>query len=123
MLNEKQLNCIKSLVLENKTQKEIAKEIKVTEQTICEWKKDAEFQKEIQTQTKECFSILAIKAQKELSNLLESKNEYIQLQAVKDVLDRAGYKPIDKQITGNASINYTANTYEEFIKNVKGNEY
>lgn len=123
MLNEKQLICIKSLLLEGKTQKEIAKDIKVSEQTICEWKKDNEFKEELHKQMKEYFSVLAVKAQKCLNKLLDSQNEYIQLQAIKDVLDRAGYKPVEKQITGNANINYTATTYEDFIKNVKGDEF
>ena len=55
--------------------------------------------------------------------LLESDNEYIKLQTIKDVLDRAGYKPIDKQLTGTANISYISNNYEEFIKNVQGEDF
>lgn len=123
MLNEKQQKCIKSMVIENKTQKQIAREIQVSEQTICEWKKSKEFKDELQNEVREYFGILAIKAQKALNMLLESDNEYIKLQTIKDVLDRAGYKPIDKQLTGTANISYISNNYEEFIKNVQGEDF
>lgn len=97
MLSEKQMQCINLMVIENKTQKQIAKELKITEQTICNWKKDKEFKNEIEKNIKENFSSLALDAQKELKKLLKSNNEYIKMQAVKDILDRAGYKPIERR--------------------------
>ena len=97
MLSEKQMQCINLMVIENKTQKQIAKELNITEQTICNWKKDKEFKNEIEKNIKENFGSLAIDAQKELKKLLKSNNEYIKMQAVKDVLDRAGYKPIERR--------------------------
>lgn len=96
-LNEKQLKCINLMITSNKTQKTIAKEIEVSEKTICEWKKKKEFKNELQKQIQNNFSLLAIDAQKELKKLLKSKNEYIRIQAVKDVLDRAGYKPVERR--------------------------
>ena len=85
------------MITTNKTQKQIAKEIEVSEKTICEWKKQKEFKDEIDKNIKENFSSLAIDAQKELKKLLKSKNENIRIQAVKDILDRAGYKPVEKR--------------------------
>lgn len=85
------------MITTNKTQKQIAKEIEVSEKTICEWKKQKEFKDEIDKNIKENFGSLAVDAQKELKNLLKSKNEYIRIQAVKDILDRAGYKPIERR--------------------------
>lgn len=96
MLNEKQQKCVMLMITGNKTQKQIAKEIQISENTICEWKKNKEFKEEIQSQIKDNFGSLAIEAQKELKKLLKSKNENIKMQAIKDVLDRAGYKPIEK---------------------------
>lgn len=96
MLNEKQQKCVILMITTNKTQKQIANEIQVSENTICEWKKDEEFKSEIQKQMKENFGSLAIEAQQELRKLLRSKNENVKIQAIKDVLDRAGYKPTDK---------------------------
>lgn len=95
-LNEKQLKCINLMITSNKTQKTIAKEIEVSQKTICEWKKKKEFKDELQKQIQNNFSLLAIDAQKELKKLLKSKNEYIRIQAVKDVLERAGYKPAER---------------------------
>ena len=97
MLSEKQMQCINLMVIENKTQKQIAKELKITEQTICNWKKDKEFKNEIENNIKENFGSLAVEAQKELKKLLKSNNEYIKMQAVKDILDRAGYKPVERR--------------------------
>ena len=97
MLSEKQMQCINLMVIENKTQKQIAKELKITEQTICNWKKDKEFKNEIEQNIKENFGSLALDAQKELKKLLKSNNEYIKMQAVKDILDRAGYKPVERR--------------------------
>lgn len=96
-LTDKQEKCIKLMITTNKTQKQIAKEIEVSEKTICEWKKQKEFKDEIDKNIKENFSSLAIDAQKELKKLLKSKNENIRIQAVKDILDRAGYKPVEKR--------------------------
>ena len=97
MLSEKQMQCINLMVIENKTQKQIAKELKITEQTICNWKKDKEFKNEIENNIKENVGSLALDAQKELKKLLKSNNEYIKMQAVKDILDRAGYKPVERR--------------------------
>lgn len=97
MLSEKQIQCINSMVTKNKTQKQIAKELKITEQTICNWKKEKEFKNEIEKNIKGNFGLLAIDAQNELKKLLKSNNEYIKMQAVKDILDRAGYKPVERK--------------------------
>ena len=96
-MTDKQEKCITLIVTTNKTQKQIAKEIEVSEKTICEWKKQKEFKDAIDKNIKENFSSLALDAQKELKKLLKSNNEYIRIQAVKDILDRAGYKPVEKR--------------------------
>ena len=79
MLNEKQQKCVILMITSNKTQKQIAKEIQVSENTICEWKKDKEFKEEIQKQMKDNFGSLAIEAQQELKKLLKSKNENVKM--------------------------------------------
>lgn len=96
-MTDRQEKCINLMITTNKTQKQIAKEIEVSEKTICEWKKQKDFKENIQKRIQENFSSLAIEAQKELNKLLKSKNEYIRIQAVKDILDRAGYKPIERR--------------------------
>lgn len=114
MLNEKQQKCIVLMITSDKTQRQIAKELQINENTISEWKKDKEFKEEIQKQMQENFRALAIEAQQKLKKLLNSKNEYIQIQAIKDILDRAGYKPTDKtEISG--SIENSSNLILESI--------
>ena len=54
---------------------------------------------------KENFGSLAIEAQQELRKLLKSKNENVKMQAIKDILDRAGYKPVEKtEISGTGRV-------------------
>lgn len=105
------------MITTNKTQKQIAKEIEVSEKTICEWKKDKDFKEKTQQQMKENFGSLAVDAQKELKKLLKSKNENIKMQAIKDVLDRAGYKPQEKvNISGEVNNPFSGMTTEELRK-------
>lgn len=123
MLNEKQKKCIMLMITGCKTQKQIAKEIQISENTISEWKKDKEFKNEIQIQMRENFGSLAVEAQKKLKKLLNSKNEYIQIQAVKDILDRAGYKPKeDVKISGEVNNPFSGMTTEELRNIVNGNK-
>ena len=91
MLNEKQAKCLNLMVTTNKAQKEIAQEINVTEKTICEWKKDSEFKIAIKRLINCNFNLLSLKAQQRLDKLLDSDNEYIQLQTAKDILNRNGF--------------------------------
>lgn len=114
MLNERQQKCIKLMLTTNKTQKQIAKEIQVSENSISEWKKNNEFKEELQKQMKDNFGSLAIVAQKELGKLLKSKNPNIRIQAIKDLLDRAGYKPTDK-VNVNGTIESPSNKILESI--------
>lgn len=96
MISKEQQTCITLMVSTNKTQKQIAKELKITEQTICNWKKQKEFSEMLQEEIKNNFGSLAVEAQKELKKLLKSKNAVVKMQAVKDVLDRAGFKPTER---------------------------
>ncbi len=113
MLSESQIKCINLMVTEHRTQKQIAKEINITEKTICQWKKDKEFREEIEKQMRENFGSLAIEAQQKLKKLLDSKNESIQMQAIKDVLDRAGYKPVEKtEISGTGVVQLVDDVHE-----------
>ena len=69
------------------------------------FKRNKEFKEEIQKQMRENFGSLAIEAQQKLKKLLNSKNENIQIQAIKDVLDRAGFKPVEKaEITAESKV-------------------
>ncbi len=122
MLNEKQEKCINLMITTNKKQKQIANEINISEKTICEWKKQKEFKEEIQNSMRENFNLLAIEAQKELKKLLKSKNEYVKMQAIKDILDRSGFKPTDK-IEHSGNIESPHLTLLESINRQLGNNH
>lgn len=62
MLSAKQKKCIELMTLGTLSQKEIAKEIKITEQTLCNWKKDEEFMAELETRVRTSIQSLAAKA-------------------------------------------------------------
>lgn len=115
MLNEKQEMCITLMITTSKTQKQIAKQINVTEKTICDWKKDQEFKNEIKKQMNDNFGSLAIVAQKQLAKLLKTKNEKVKIQAIKDVLDRAGYKP-KEEIEVSRSTNEITDEIDKYIQ-------
>lgn len=76
---------------------EIASLLKVSEQTICNWKKDSGFMEEYEKSTRSTLQSLVPKAIKRIEKLLNANNEVVQLGAAKDILDRTGYKPTDKQ--------------------------
>ena len=79
-----------------KTQKEIAEEIKVSEQTLCKWKKEEEFQEEYKALITEFIQGIAGEAIHTQHRLLKARSEMVQLMTAKDILDRAGYKAEEK---------------------------
>lgn len=102
MLKPKQRKCIELLVCGQYTQAQIARELKITPQTICNWKKEAEFSQELNECTKRCIQTLAPKAVKTLESLLNSESDNVRFSAAKDILDRTGFKPSDNvNINGN----------------------
>ena len=60
-------------------------------------------------QIQETIGINATKAVQQVAKLATgAKSEYVQLEASKDILDRAGYKPIDRaqvQVAGDIRVN------------------
>lgn len=93
MLSAKQRKCIEKLVTGRYTQAQIAKELKITPQTICNWKKDPDFSQELQACLKSCIQTLAPKAVKTLESLLNSESDNVRFSAARDILDRTGFKP------------------------------
>ena len=95
-MNPKQIKCIELLLEGDMTQKEIAKAIKVSENTICNWKKDDDFRAEYETALRGNIQMAAGEAYKTQVKLLKSRSEMVRHYAAKDILDRAGLKPTDK---------------------------
>ena len=96
MLNAKQKKCLELMALGEFSQKEIANQIKVTEQTVSNWKKNEEFMNEYNSLVKLSIQSLAAKAFKTHTSLLKARSEMVRYMVAKDILDRAGFKPSDK---------------------------
>ncbi|MFT8313188.1 MAG: phBC6A51 family helix-turn-helix protein [Clostridium sp.] len=106
MLSKKQLKCIKLMVETDLKQKEIAEEIKVSEQSISKWKRDVEFKNEYDRCLKESIDYASKDAAKTMTKLLKARSEMVRYYAAKDILDRTGLKPIDKvEHSGNVTVN------------------
>ena len=95
MLKPRQKKCIEMLVSGAMTQADVAAALKVTEQTICNWKKNEEFAEELAAANRLVISSLVPAAVQRTKALLNAESEAVQLAAAKDILDRAGYKPQD----------------------------
>lgn len=117
MLSTKQKKCIELMLLGEITQAQIAKELKVTEQTICNWKKNSEFAKELADGNRIAISSLVPRAINKTAALLNAESEQVQLAAAKDILDRAGYKAQD-DIKLNANI--TSEKLADVFKQIGG---
>lgn len=100
MLNAKQLKCIELMVTTNKTQRTIAKELDVREETISRWKKESVFKTEFDKQMKESINLSSAIAYQTILKLMNAKSEMVRFYAAKDILDRAGYS-YDKNNTNN----------------------
>lgn len=95
MLNAKQQKAVKLMFEGEMTQKQIAEELKVSEQTIVNWRKKAEFKDELLSLERNYLKGLAPKALKTMEKLLEAKSELVRYNAASDILDRTGHKPVD----------------------------
>lgn len=95
MLNPKQCKCIELMTAGDRTQKEIADILRVSENTITNWKKNEEFIAEYTLALKNSMKDVAAKAFLTEVTLLRARSEMVRLMAAKDILDRAGFKPDD----------------------------
>jgi len=110
VLNGKQLKAARMLAEGDKTQKEIAEELKITPQTMVRWKqlpefkeKVAEFLDELLDDQKKELKRLSKKATRTMEKLLDARSEMVRYHAAKDILDRVGLKP-EEQAVNNANI-------------------
>ena len=109
MLKPKQLKCLELMISGTMTDKEIAKAINVSQKTICDWKKNnTEFQDEYSSLMRNSLQYAAPKAFRKQMSLLQSKNDMVAHLAAKDIMDRAGFSPVDK-IDLNADVDMELN--------------
>lgn len=76
---------------------EIAAEIDVNRSTISRWKHNDKFREGFKGYQAEHLSKQVPKALQTLINLLDAKSELVRYQASKDILDRTGYTPVERQ--------------------------
>lgn len=103
-LSKRKLKAVKLIAEGNKTVEEIAQECKVSRQSIYNWKKNEEFKKaiddfeeELREDIKHKLISMSPKALKEFNKLLSARSEMVRFQAIKDLFDRIGMKPVEKQ--------------------------
>ena len=76
---------------------EIAVEIDVNRSTISRWKHNDKFREGFKGYQAEHLSKQVPKALQTMINLLDAKSELVCYQASKDILDRTGYTPVERQ--------------------------
>ena len=104
-LTGKQLQAVELMISTKLTQIEIAHAVGVCDETVHRWTKNPLFRAKVEEENKKRFHDLAVAAQKEMEKLaLKGKQEQTRLQACKDILDRAGYKPREEIDLGGIDI-------------------
>lgn len=98
MLKPKQTECLKLMMENPKIKgKDLAAELNVSEKTISQWKnKNEEFQNEYNALVRSKIQYAAAQALGKQIELLQSKNDMVSHLAAKDILDRAGFNPVEK---------------------------
>lgn len=96
MLSARQQKCVRLMASGEMTQRQIAEELKVSEQTICTWKKNPEFIKEYTQTIKRDINTLPGRALRVIENvMLFADKPADRLRAARDILDRAGFAPVE----------------------------
>lgn len=98
MLTSKQAQCIKLMIENPKIKgKELAETLNVSQKTISQWKnKNTEFQEAYNSLIRSTLQYAAAKALNKEIELTDSQNEMVAYLASKDLLDRAGFNPVEK---------------------------
>ena len=98
MLNTKQVECLKLMMLHPKISgKDLSMALNVSEKTISQWKnKNPEFQDEYNALVRSKIQYAATQALGKQIDLLGSRNDMVAHLAAKDLMDRAGFNPVEK---------------------------
>lgn len=96
-LSEKQQKYIEIKNETGQTDKTIAKKIGVDTTTISRWKRKEGYQLGLKGYQAYYLSEKTPQALLTMTRLLNARSELVRFQAAKDILDRSGYTPIEKQ--------------------------
>ncbi|WP_130818993.1 phBC6A51 family helix-turn-helix protein [Anaerococcus vaginimassiliensis] len=94
----KQDKAINLMVFTNLSQREIAKKLDVREETVSRWKKQESFQSKKEELQREFLKDLVAPAMRGLKDLIDADSEFVKLEAIKTILDRAGYDSVDNEL-------------------------
>lgn len=94
----KQDKAIELMVFTNLSQREIAKKLDVREETVSRWKNQEKFKNKKEELQKEFLKDLVAPAMRGLKDLLNANSEFVKLEAIKTILDRAGYDSVDDRL-------------------------
>lgn len=94
----KQDKAINLMVFTNLSQREIAKKLDVREETVSRWKKQESFQSKKEELQREFLKELVAPAMRGLKDLIDADSEFVKLEAIKTILDRAGYDSVDNEL-------------------------
>lgn len=101
---DQKIQAIDLMLNGNYTQQQIAKEVGVHYNTITNWKKDKDFIRMKKEAIDYNLQDISIEAFKTMRSLLYDEDSNVRFRASKDLLDRAGFKPVDKtELTGNVT--------------------
>lgn len=96
-LNSNHHKAIELLFEGSMMKKEIAKELNITEPTLYNWLKDDEFTKAYDDYVRTIMTKSSGKALNTMLSLLSARSEMVRFNAAKDIMDRGGLAPVDKQ--------------------------
>ena len=116
MASENIENVIKLIVYEGLNQKEATQKVGITSAHFSRWKNknEAEYKELKATYEREFLGDLVSPALQTLKKLLKSENDIVRLNTVRDILDRTGHKPIDKQeVAHSGDMNIKSSAYDE----------
>ncbi len=97
MATENMIKAVRLMVRTKMSQKEIAKELDIAEATISKWKNRDDFDDVRQKEERLYLGEMAAPALRTMRELLNAKSELVRYNAASDILDRTGYKPVDKK--------------------------
>lgn len=113
-MNTKWRRCLELMLEGRLNQKQIAEEIKVSQQTIINWKKDERFQDLKHKMEREALKDMTSKAVRTLGDLLDADSDTVRFYAARDILDRVGHKAVEvSQITSKTEVTVKDNPLKD----------
>lgn len=95
-LSPKQIEAAYYMGFEGMSQDDIAAKLGVAQCTVSRWNNSENFQEEVRKNVYKKFGKLAVKATKRMEELIDSGQDAVAFAACKEVLNKAGFKEVEK---------------------------